>query len=47
MSMPTGTTTFTPARGRRLPPVALLVTGWLLFALALGVGVLIGWAIWS
>jgi ATP-dependent Clp protease ATP-binding subunit ClpC len=47
MSMPMGTTTFTPARGRRLPPVALLVTGWLLFALALGVGVLIGWAIWS
>jgi ATP-dependent Clp protease ATP-binding subunit ClpC len=47
VSMPMGTTTFTPARGRRLPPVALLVTGWLLFALALGAGVLIGWAIWS
>ena len=35
-------------RGRRqLPPVALLVAGWLLFALALGVGVLVGWAIWG
>jgi ATP-dependent Clp protease ATP-binding subunit ClpC len=34
--------------GRRfLPPVALLVTGWLLFALALGAGILIGWAIWG
>jgi ATP-dependent Clp protease ATP-binding subunit ClpC len=47
VSMPIGTTTYAPARGRRLPPVALLVTGWLLFALALGVGVLIGWAIWG
>jgi ATP-dependent Clp protease ATP-binding subunit ClpC len=27
--------------------VAPLVLGWLLFALALGVGVLIGWAIWA
>jgi ATP-dependent Clp protease ATP-binding subunit ClpC len=36
-----------PPRRRALPPVALLVTGWLLFALALGAGVLIGWAIWS
>jgi ATP-dependent Clp protease ATP-binding subunit ClpC len=32
---------------RVVPPVALLVTGWLLFALALGVGVLLGWAIWG
>jgi ATP-dependent Clp protease ATP-binding subunit ClpC len=47
VSMPVTTTTHTPARGRRLPPIALLVTGWLLFALALGVGVLIGWAIWA
>jgi ATP-dependent Clp protease ATP-binding subunit ClpC len=47
ISMPVTTTTFTPARGRRLPPVALLVTGWLLFALALGIGVLIGWVIWG
>jgi ATP-dependent Clp protease ATP-binding subunit ClpC len=47
ISIPVTTTTHTPARGRRLPPVALLVTGWLLFALALGVGVLIGWAIWG
>ncbi|HWX09755.1 MAG TPA: Clp protease N-terminal domain-containing protein [Gaiellaceae bacterium] len=36
-----------PPRRRALPPVALLVAGWLLFAVALGVGVLIGWAIWS
>ena len=35
------------ARGARIPPVALLVTGWLLFALAFGVGVLVGWAIWG
>ena len=35
------------ARGARIPPVALLVTGWLLFALALGAGVLVGWAIWG
>jgi ATP-dependent Clp protease ATP-binding subunit ClpC len=34
-------------RGRRLPPVALLVAGWTLFGAALGVGVLIGWAIWG
>ena len=35
-------------QGRRvLPPVALLVSGWLLFALALGIGVLLGWAIWG
>jgi ATP-dependent Clp protease ATP-binding subunit ClpC len=47
VSMPIGTTTYAPARGRRLPSVALLVTGWLLFGLALGVGVLIGWAIWG
>jgi hypothetical protein len=32
---------------RRLPPVALLVAGWLLFALALGAGILVGWAIWG
>jgi ATP-dependent Clp protease ATP-binding subunit ClpC len=35
------------ARRRRFPPVALLVTGWALFALALGAGILIGWAIWG
>jgi ATP-dependent Clp protease ATP-binding subunit ClpC len=33
--------------GRVLPPVAMLVTGWVLFAAALGVGVLVGWAIWG
>jgi hypothetical protein len=27
--------------------LSLLVAGWLLFAVALGVGVLIGWAIWG
>jgi ATP-dependent Clp protease ATP-binding subunit ClpC len=47
VSTPFATTTYAPARGRALPPVALLVTGWLLFALALGAGVLIGWAIWN
>jgi ATP-dependent Clp protease ATP-binding subunit ClpC len=36
-----------PLRTGYLPPVVLLVAGWLLFALALGIGVLIGWAIWS
>ena len=35
------------ARAARMPPVALLVAGWVLFALALGVGVLLGWAIWG
>jgi ATP-dependent Clp protease ATP-binding subunit ClpC len=35
------------ARGAHIAPAALLVTGWLLFALALGVGVLVGWAIWG
>ena len=38
---------YVPPRGRSLPPVALLVSGWLLFAVALGVGVLVGWAIWG
>jgi hypothetical protein len=33
--------------GRVMPPVTLLVTGWVLFALALGAGVLVGWAIWG
>jgi ATP-dependent Clp protease ATP-binding subunit ClpC len=32
---------------RRIPPAALLVTGWVLFGAALGVGVLVGWAIWG
>jgi ATP-dependent Clp protease ATP-binding subunit ClpC len=32
---------------RLIPPVALLVTGWILFGAALGAGVLIGWAIWG
>jgi ATP-dependent Clp protease ATP-binding subunit ClpC len=32
---------------RRLHPVSLLIAGWLLFAFALGAGILIGWAIWG
>jgi ATP-dependent Clp protease ATP-binding subunit ClpC len=46
MSTTHPTPVFSFARGR-VPPVAMLVTGWLLFALALGVGVLVGWAIWG
>jgi ATP-dependent Clp protease ATP-binding subunit ClpC len=35
-------------RPRRTPaPYLLLVAGWLLFAAALGVGILIGWLIWG
>jgi ATP-dependent Clp protease ATP-binding subunit ClpC len=34
-------------RERRLGWTTALVVGWLLFAVALGVGVLIGWAIWG
>ena len=34
-------------RRRFLPPTAMLVAGWLLFALALGAGILVGWAIWG
>ena len=37
--------------GRRhawfLSPAEMLVAGWLLFALALGAGILVGWAIWG
>jgi hypothetical protein len=29
------------------PDPLLLLIGWLLFAAALGVGILIGWAIWG
>jgi ATP-dependent Clp protease ATP-binding subunit ClpC len=37
-----------PRRGRRArPPYALVVVGWALFAIALGVGILIGWLIWG
>jgi hypothetical protein len=40
-----------PHRSRKrcwfLSPSALLVAGWLLFALALGAGILVGWAIWG
>ena len=38
-------------RGMRHPwflsPAEMLVAGWLLFALALGAGILVGWAIWG
>ena len=38
-------------RGRERPVLlsqpAMLVAGWLLFALALGAGILVGWAIWG
>jgi len=40
-----------PYRSRKrrwlLSPTAMLVAGWLLFALALGAGILVGWAIWG
>ena len=37
-----------PGPGRRaMPPTAVLVAGWLLFGLSLGLGVLVGWAIWG
>jgi ATP-dependent Clp protease ATP-binding subunit ClpC len=35
------------APGGRRRALSLLVAGWLLFAVALGVGLLIGWAIWG
>ena len=35
------------AAGRHTKSLTLLVVGWLLFAVALGIGVLIGWAIWG
>jgi hypothetical protein len=51
ISIPSGGTVssaaYTPSRATRVPPVALLVAGWLLFAGALGIGVLVGWAIWG
>ena len=31
----------------RAPPLRLLVLGWLLGAVTLGVGILVGWAIWG
>jgi hypothetical protein len=45
-STPRGVTAYGPA-ATRMPPVSLLVLGWLLFAVALGVGILVGWAIWG
>jgi ATP-dependent Clp protease ATP-binding subunit ClpC len=37
-----------PRRARRAPaPYLLVVVGWALFAIALGVGILVGWLIWG
>jgi ATP-dependent Clp protease ATP-binding subunit ClpC len=36
-----------PTRRRRRFPSEALLVGWLLFAAALGIGILIGWAIWG
>jgi ATP-dependent Clp protease ATP-binding subunit ClpC len=47
VSMSRRTPSDAPTSARSLPPLALLVSGWLLFAGALGVGVLVGWAIWG
>ena len=33
--------------GMPTSPISPIVLGWLLFALALGAGILIGWAIWG
>jgi ATP-dependent Clp protease ATP-binding subunit ClpC len=48
-SVTTSRVTPVPSSRRRVyqRPVTLLITGWLLFALALGAGVLVGWAIWG
>jgi ATP-dependent Clp protease ATP-binding subunit ClpC len=47
----TGQIPFTPRAKKvlelALPGQQLLLTGWLLFAAALGVGLLVGWAIWG
>jgi ATP-dependent Clp protease ATP-binding subunit ClpA len=34
-------------RPRRRPPYAALLLGWAMFGVALGVGILVGWAIWG
>ena len=36
-----------PARRRSLPQVGSIVVGWVLFGVALGFGILVGWAIWG
>jgi ATP-dependent Clp protease ATP-binding subunit ClpC len=37
-----------PSSFRRTPPpYVLVVVGWLLFAIALGIGILLGWLIWG
>ena len=38
---------WSPRFAGRHSPVSLVVAGWLLFALALGVGILVGWGIWG
>ncbi len=37
----------TARRSRRTSPYAALLLGWALFAAALGIGILVGWAIWG
>jgi len=45
-SIPRGVARYGPA-STQTSPVLQLVLGWLLFAVALGIGVLVGWAIWG
>ena len=45
-SMPRRVAAYGPASTQRSPALPL-VLGWLLFAVALGVGILVGWAIWG
>ena len=45
-SMSRGFAEYGPS-ARRRTPVAPMVLGWLLFAVALGIGILVGWAIWG
>jgi hypothetical protein len=45
-SIPRGVAGYGPP-STRTSPAMQLVLGWLLFAVALGVGVLVGWAVWG
>jgi hypothetical protein len=45
-SMPRRVAAYGPASTQKSPALPL-VLGWLLFAVALGVGILVGWAIWG
>ena len=44
--LPRGTYTYSPGRRLWLSSAAIVV-GWLLFGVSLGIGILIGWAIWG